>query len=354
MKSWTKFYTPHVLSKLLIESVASNYEPSYVVDICAGSCNLLKAASKRWPEAKLYGSDIVKIDTNLASEVTIKTKQLDALLSHNVISHYKNKTNKIVVANPPFGCMHDKISFNIPQQLKYIYDSIKGAKRIECYITLSNIAILNNGDYFAAILPENIFSGENLKFFKYNLFQLFDSRQIRCHTSKFESSEVKTRIFTGRFKGVPKKFRAFLNMEEQDLTNSIHFNQIVRGIDNSKLNPVSNVSSMLKVVHFSNKKGNVNNYKTVKDNELSRRKIVLINDILILRVGRNAGTIIFTDERHHGYPISDLLFILRDGNKLSVNILLKLEVELCKKVKGLTSKYISKRDIVSALQTVNK
>ena len=58
IQEWSKYYTPEVLSKGIVEGIDSSFFPNEVVDICVGSGNMLSSAKQRWPKASLVGVDI--------------------------------------------------------------------------------------------------------------------------------------------------------------------------------------------------------------------------------------------------------------------------------------------------------
>ena len=350
MKKWSQFYTPPELANLLLDSIADKYTPTNVVDICAGSCNLISAAAQRWPNAKLFGSDIEKVSHKLIGHNTIPINKIDATDTKKIISTYKRKRKKIVLANPPFGYYKSLFKPSIPSHLKKLYNVSERVNRIECEILISNLSILNKGDYFAAILPENIFTGEKMEEFRLILYNFFEELVVKTHSIKFEKTEVLTRILTGIYN---PKIKNKLSEINQDFTkNEQNIFQVIRGIDNSILMDKSKKKSNIKVLHFNNLNGDLLQTKTVAYNKKYESKFVAKNDILIFRVGRNAGKIFIPDNRHIGHPPSDLLLILKEAKKLGKRRLRNLEIHLQEKRKGLTSKYISKRDVLNSLNEV--
>jgi len=345
---WIRFYTPEILADNLMDQIDNLFLPSNVIDICAGSCNLLRQAQLKWPKAKFYASDIEKI--NRESYLTGKffANQIDARDISSIKKEFKRKRNKLVLANPPFG---DSTTFqenSIPSNLQELYNSSKNANRIECQILISNFAILNTGDVFAGVLPENIFSADKMYGFRENIFKLFDNLKVSTHSIKFNSSEVKTRLFTGTFKQL-KENRKISSPQLSTSKNNQEIN-LIRGIDNSVLKNYKPSDSNLEVLHFNNLEGKILQRKSIKGDKNYESKIIGKNDVLIFRVGRNAGKIFIPQQKHIGLAPSDLLLIFKNGKKLGKKDLEKFELSLSRRTKGLTSKYISKNDVYEALK----
>lgn len=348
-KKWSKFYTPTPLSELLVSSLPANFNPKNVIDICAGSCNLLLSANKRWPKANLHASDINGIKLNANSDFKVKTYCLDALDIDSMKRSFRRKSNKLILANPPFG----KISFKETDSLNYPdrYNLLtSGLNRVEYYIILSNLSLLNKGDYFAAILPENVFTSDKSRAFKEFLLNCFEEIKVEHHSYKFPGSDVRTRLFIGKFVSLKVKS----NYSNPNWTNPIEKSYpIIRGVDNSILVDGLPKKNQIGALHFSNSNGDIMVNKKLPEFKTNfSQKQIESKDLLICRVGRSAGTIIIPDKRHIGLIPSDLLFILRNGQKLSKYQLLEFQASLRKQVKGLTSNYIAKSDIYESLSMV--
>ncbi len=77
------------------------------------------------------------------------------------------------------------------------------------------------------------------------------------------------------------------------------------------------------------------------------RKVIEPNDLLVVRVGRNAGSIIVPNSEHLGKPTSYHLMIAK--NILDKIELSDLKEKLLARRKGLTAKYISKFDLSESI-----
>jgi len=345
--NWSRFYTPEVLAFNLIQQIEADFKPSHIVDICAGSCNLLKQAQVKWPNAKFHASDIEKISRASYLPGKFYTNQIDARDITKIRNEFKRKKNKLVLANPPFGDINDEVENSIPANLLNLFNSSRNCNRIECQILVTNFAILNKGDVFAGVLPENIFSADKMDSFREQIYQLFENLKVTTHSIKFKSSEVKTRLLTGTFN--PTIMHHKYTSQEVNTVKRIKKVNLVRGIDNSKLINNEPSANRLEVLHFNNLEGKIIKRKSIIGDKNYDSKRIEENDILIFRVGRNAGKIFIPKQKHIGLAPSDLLLIFKDGKKIGKRGLKTFEQKLSKRTKGLTSRYISKNDVYEAL-----
>lgn len=144
---YCKYYTPPKVANFLVRQLKIS-APEVVVDICCGSCNLLHAAGKRWPESKLLGVDI---NVHSASDVCII--QSDG--RKYAIDHIGSFP--LVLANPPFDFIDTRGNF--PElysgfETKYI------ASRLEIEMLLANLLLLNNNGTLLIIMPSTFVDAE--------------------------------------------------------------------------------------------------------------------------------------------------------------------------------------------------
>ncbi len=352
MISWSKYYTPKKLSDQIINLIDPTFTPEIILDICAGSCNMLNSAYAKWPKAKYIGIDIEPVkNTNTIESKNLKLYQFDSCHSLSLSKKFIYPKRKLLLANPPFGnyCGLKPKHINFKDNIDIIANNLN---RVECHILISNLALLNKGDYFGAILPENFFTSENMKTFKEHFVSYFECIIIKDHKIKFRGSEVKTKIFVAKFIG-PRKHK-LINILNPQISHSLKLKyQIVRGIDNSILESAKFKGSK-EVIHFNNKEGKVLSSKFIsQDYSFKEKQKIESQDLLILRVGRNSGKVIEPQLKHYGLLVSDLIIILKNGKKMNIHKQSKLEKLLLNRRKGLTTNYISTNDIWESLEILN-
>jgi len=347
MKSWANFYTPTELATKIINLVSSDYSPNYVVDICAGSGNFLDAAINRW-NIEAVGVDLYPIANKTKNYTVYKDNALD----FSKLIYIKNDVKKLVVANPPFGKLEQQILNICHRHQDLQFEAIK-SNRMETNMIVSNMSLLQEGEVFAAVLPENIFSAVNLTTFKNIFLSYFDILHLSKPEKYFRGSEVKTRIFIGRYKSVRSNISRKKKYVHRKISNKV---LAIRGIDNSKLikNPTDIIEKDLsEVIHFSNDVATLNMICYTQEGIYSDEKKLLSNDLLISRVGRNSGKVHKLKNSFVGKYASDYFYIIRNfrysNDDYFINI---LEEKLLKKVAGLTAKYLRKEDILQEIASI--
>jgi len=354
-KDWNNFYTPLDVARHIVDLIPSEHAPTVAVDICAGSGNFLKAAIERWGGIKTIGIDILPTENII--QITKNIYKLDALDLErlNKIDFGKNK---LILANPPFGKMvtnNIEIVVNSEKFTELHKEAIK-SKRIEALMLISNLNILEKGDLFAAILPDNIFESENLRKFKLlflNYFQILHSGETKEY---FTKSEVKTRIFIGKYSGNSNADINFENVKPIQESNDLSV-KVLRGIDNSKLLREIEEDQIFfdEVVHFSNDGGACTLKRYVRKNSKPSFLKISKNDILISRVGRNSGKIHKVVKDYEGKYLSDYFYLIKDFGKMASASQLKImESSLLRKKRGLTASYLCKKDIMDEISIVIK
>lgn len=147
---YSKFYTPLQIAYLLIQQLKIP-APSEIVDICCGSCNLLRAAGKRWSKAKLTGVDIAP---HVVPNITcIKCDGREFALEHAGMF-------SLVLANPPFDFVDAKCKF--PK----LYEDIPAkceTSRLEVEMLFANLRMLKAGGTLVIIVPNTLIVGERYK-----------------------------------------------------------------------------------------------------------------------------------------------------------------------------------------------
>lgn len=343
-KDWNNFYTPKVVASQIVDLIPNNYNPQIIVDICAGSGNFLSAALERW------NVEALGVDIHPAKEKVSFTMREENALDFDRLKFINKNLKKLIVANPPFGKLEDKIESVCNRHLELQMEALR-SNRIETNMIISNMSLLEEGEIFAAILPENIFSSSNLKKFRDLFLSYFELIYNGTSEKYFKGSEVKTRIFIGKYQ--PNTTEKENDVIEHKVKSTV---TAIRGIDNSKLlrnSKVKDYRRYSKVVHFSNDYAHINIDCMIKKDNLDNRRKIQKSDFLISRVGRNSGKIHLAKNAFIGKYASDYFYIIKDGEHLlKEEILSKLEKRLLSKVNGLTAKYLRKSDIMHEIAMI--
>lgn len=93
-----RFYTPLDLTRVYVNSIELEEEPSIVLDPSVGSGNFITAAKERWPDAQTIGIDIDPSAEGLAlCDCPIVADWLQ------ISSTFSDYEVPLVLGNPPFG-----------------------------------------------------------------------------------------------------------------------------------------------------------------------------------------------------------------------------------------------------------
>ena len=348
MKDWSKYYTPKLVANNIISMLPKEFKPTQAIDICVGSGNFLEAATKQWNDIKAVGIDISLNDINKEDKYTLH--EIDALNIELLAKTIKrnDKELKIILANPPFGKLDNSEKYmNKNNRHNLIHNEAVRIKRIEALMLVSNLKLLNVGDYFGAILPENFFTSMRLAQFKEMFINEFTEVIIGDKEKYFNNSDVKTRIFIGRYRGRNIKNKSQKNLSK--LFNKSSYT-LHRGIDNSKLLSVESKED-IEVVHFSDLEGIQKLKRFFPKIKSIERLIISKNDTLILRVGRNSGYTYQVKKEYINKYVSDYFYLLKGikFNKKEHQILQNLLID---KRKGVATTYLNKVDIINSIDTV--
>lgn len=345
--NWEKYYTPEKVAKEIISLIPNHFIPSVVIDICAGKGNFLEQAKLKWPNCRFIAVDI---NSNLhLTQSKFETHQFDALrikyLQKKLVENHVR--NKLILANPPFG--YKKSNYKYPGNFLTLFNMAKRLNRIEALMLVSNINILTQGDYFGGVIPENIFESSKLSEFKREFISLFDNIILSKPKKSFRNSEVRTRIFVGRFVGENLSLNTLSNKNTRKFSRK----NIFRGVDNSKLvfsTEKNKFKRYSEVIHFNSSSLHNIKFKYIEYNKKLDKYRVRPKDILLLRVGRNTGSIFWDTKKLEGKLISDHFIILRD---IEINQKTMFQDLIRKNIKGLTTKYITNFDIENCILDTN-
>lgn len=365
--NWSSFYTPEDVAAKITSLVPVDEEPTFIGDICAGSGNLLEAAWTRWPDAKALAIDadwraIKSIKKKYRSLMGVCCDATDIPRVHKLIHKRIDKCN-LIVANPPFGFC-EKIEniydeYLTTETLKQLLEQAHRLKRIEAYMLISNVIFLKHGGIFAALLPENLFSSEKWgEYRRIFVSDLFEKIYIGKPCKYFNKSDVKTRIFIGRLINCDNKTNSCIRKSSQETLKNV---EIFRGPFVAKPIKISKKRTT-PVFHTDNHESLCKNLtskpsKLINNENAGYNKKALLrkNDIVIVRVGKKCGISSVVKEKYVGWHASDCVYVvrgpgIRSPKKLSESITNKLS----SKRRGLTAMYITKMDIIKAVNSSKK
>jgi tRNA1(Val) A37 N6-methylase TrmN6 len=144
-------YTPTKLADYLISRIKKN-DVKKIADFCVGEGELLKAAQKKWSNAKFYGNDIssqvIQLLKRKYPKWILGRGDFLNLKSRNKTNIFKNKFD-LILLNPPFTCKGSTIH-NI------IFDNIEYHVSTAMAFFIESINYLNSNGILYAILPQSI------------------------------------------------------------------------------------------------------------------------------------------------------------------------------------------------------
>lgn len=153
-KDWSKYVTPPTISDCLVNQI-DEFIPNHVVDICAGTGNLLSAARKKWPDAHFEGNDLYKKSNGPFEGWSQKDGRCFALEQYE-----KGQLYDLVVANPPFGKCIKENNYPSTDKLSSEAKQLMSSSKMECSMTIANALLVEENGVLATIIPETIVLGE--------------------------------------------------------------------------------------------------------------------------------------------------------------------------------------------------
>lgn len=144
------FYTsPELADKLISYIPDSDFKE--ILDPCVGDGELLRAASKRWPFSKFWGSDVSfeVIKSVKSNHPTWKLAVVDFLSLEDILqSPIVKKKKDLILLNPPFTCKgatihkieYDDKIFNVSTAMFFLLQALKLLKAngmIYCILPIS-------------------------------------------------------------------------------------------------------------------------------------------------------------------------------------------------------------------------
>lgn len=201
---YSRFYTPPQIAEALVKHI--NIEsPGSVIDICCGSCNLLYAARKKWPNTKLVGVDIV--NHNL-SDISFTMSD-----GRKYATEHKGEYS-LVLANPPFSYLEKRTEF--PLLLNSVSAHYK-TSRLENEMLLANLLLLNEKGILVIIMPSTfIESNSNVLLRKHIGTKYHIKKIIHLPDDTFGTSGIKSYALVISKCNSKKRFSFFYKMSEDD------------------------------------------------------------------------------------------------------------------------------------------
>lgn len=152
MSGIDSYYTPPSLAKELIRHIDGQRVKS-AIDFCVGDGDLLKAVSERYPDTKLFGTDISEESIKKLKHEQNQWK-LDVCDFVNPeqtkqISFLKKRKFDLIVLNPPFTCKGSTI-----HQIEF--DGIKFKVSTSMLFVLNALNFIAKGGGMYAILPISV------------------------------------------------------------------------------------------------------------------------------------------------------------------------------------------------------
>lgn len=353
---YTRFYTPPEIANLLINRLKIKY-PSKIIDICCGSCNLLKAAKKRWKKADLYGVDIV--------EQTIDNIYYFKMDGRKFAVSHKNEFD-LVLANPPFDFVKKKSEFS--ELFINPFDDIHSS-RLEIEMLIANLLMLKQNGILLIILPSSFVEGAIYKKIRaviarnYNIEEIiklpedtFGNSRINSYALiirnlKFNLKPTKSFIPTG----IDFGFSHFRDIPIKDIIEGEWLNYSVKtpikefDIKRGNISSSQFISKGQEILHTA--KSNIIWQPSIRYISSAGKHAVYAEygDIIVSRIGKSAGSwCLYTGKK---IPISDCLYRIKDP---CGNIYKKIQGELYDlPQKGVAARYITIADFEYWICSIN-
>lgn len=164
------YYTPIELAALLLELIPQEASIDSVIDICCGSWNLLTAAKRYYPEAKITGVDIDPTAHTHCPE--------GATFVHDDGRVFANRQGKakqtydLVLSNPPFGPLPKK-----KKKYRKAENVLTTSKRYEAELLWANLKLMHTGSFLIIVLPSTYMDGSS-----YVEYRKWLARNYNIHT----------------------------------------------------------------------------------------------------------------------------------------------------------------------------
>ena len=352
ISNWSKYFTPLTISHNLVEQISES-TPEHVVDICAGTGNLLSAAHKRWPDARLEGNDLYKESGDQFDVWSQEDGRNFALKRHKI-----GKVYDLVIANPPFGKCVSNSQYATTYQIGREATHLINSSKMECAMTVASALLVGKNGILATIIPETIVLGETylpLRQWLGRRFKKFEIQQLA--RGSFDREDLGLTFLTAYKRNIKQGYTA-----KQFIKNTPKVKTKLEGIDIFRGCMISSQTTSrgrTKVVHCGGK-SSVHGYVIRRCyNSISRQKNqrwIQPGDIIVSRIGRMAGMASIYKESEPAI-ITDCIYCLKfsdiDYYKKIRSKILSGEFNIHSKslARGLGAQYITKQDLYKILST---
>lgn len=368
-----KFYTPIDLMEVLLEHLPPQKIRS-VVDISCGSFNLLKAALRKFPQAKCVGVDIEEQNLDNAGRICF-IKQDGRVFAKE--QQRNKKCFDLIVTNPPFGRLKSDERIFQNEQSAIL------CSRYECEMMYANELLAHEDTQMIAFLPVTFVEGDLYIKYRRKIAQSFDVHTlVRLPENVFSKGDIRAYAIILTKAAVPKNDITRIGVADRTekswsvtYTGSITRKSILNGVwrsDDTNANTHTKVkvdsifrgnissasfsSTGTKVLHCSSifDKGCWKPLQCYCTNHpLSNEKYVHDGDIIVNRIGKSAG--FWT--KYHGETqlISDCLIVIRGGEQVEEHLQQhSANGRIMVPIKGVATKYISISDLISYYFSISK
>lgn len=367
-----KFYTPPELSECLMTLLPpGKYEN--IIDICCGSWNLLEAARKRFGSANYVGVDIDEgAQNNCFAQALFRCED------GRVFSMKEKERYDLILSNPPFGYLKEEERVFDDETMKA--KCIKGLcnKRYENEMMQANLFLAKDSGVLLFILPTTFFEGDSYQSVRKELcrrYTVFSIIELPIET--FGSSRISTNALImaniGKQKQGARLQRITYKRDKWVVEEiaQIAVDRLLAGtwIRTHKIQKTEKRADIFRGTitssQFNNSGTGIEIYHSssiIKDGVwqpslrycndkkyLNKSKTVMPGDIIVNRVGKSAGY--WCLNKKEGI-VSDCLFVVRASDDTDIcSRLLRNTIEgrLNIAVRGVTTKYVTKRDILDLL-----
>lgn len=367
-----KFYTPPGLSECLMALLPQEkYEN--IIDICCGSWNLLEAARKRFGSANYVGVDIdEEAQNNCFAQAVFRCED------GRTFSMEEKERYDLILSNPPFGYLkeEERVFADEATEAK----CIKGLcnKRYENEMIQANLFLAKESGVMLFILPKTFFEGDSYQSIRRELCRKYTVLSvIELPIETFGSSKISTYALimanSGKQKQRARLQRITHKREKWEVEEiaEIAVDRLLEGTwirEHSKQKMENHIDIFRGSITSSqfNKSGTgievYHNSSIIRDGiwrpslrycndkkYLDKSQTAMPGDIIVNRVGKSAGYWCLNEKE---CIVSDCLFVVRASGSTDICSRLiqnSIRGRLNVAVRGVTTKYITKRDILDLL-----
>lgn len=366
-----KFYTPPELSECLM-TLLPQRKYGNIIDICCGSWNLLEAARKRFGSANYVGVDIDdEAQNNCFAQAVFQCKD------GRIFAMEEKERYDLILSNPPFGYLKEEERAFADEATKA--KCIRGLcnKRYENEMMQANLFLAKESGVMLFILPKTFFEGDSYQSVRQELCRRYTVLSvIELPIETFGSSRISTNALIMANIGKQKqqaRLQKITRKREKWEAEEIAEIAVDRLLEGTWIRARNKQKTENRIYVFRgtitssqfNKSGKgieiYHNSSIIKNgiwqpsvrycNEkyLDKSHTAMPGDIIVNRVGKSAG---YWCLNKRAGIVSDCLLVVRaSGDKEICNRLLRNSIEgrINIAVRGVTTKYITKRDILDLL-----